>query len=80
MLDAVSNASDEKVQEIFEITLTALENTNNERLWFGTNTKLAKLYLKDQEAPRIDEVEKILRHSRHRNAAGEDDSNKANSL
>lgn len=83
VLDAVSNASDEKVlKEIFEITLTALENTNNERLWFGTNTKLAKLYLKDQEAPRIDEVEKILEAlKKHcRNAAGEDDSNKANSL
>lgn len=83
VLDAVGNASDEMVlKEIFEVTLTALENTNNERLWFGTNIKLAKLYLKDQAAPRIDEVEKILdglkKHCR--NAAGEDDSNKANSL
>ena len=83
VLDAVSNASDEKeLKEIFEITLTALENTNNERLWFGTNIKLAKLYLKDQDAPRIDEVEKILEAlKKHcRNAAGEDDVNKANSL
>jgi len=31
--------------KIFELTLEKLASGNNERLWFNTSTKLAKIYL-----------------------------------
>ena len=42
---------------MYEITLEALKSANNERLWFNTNQKLAKLYL---DTKRFKDVEKII--------------------
>jgi len=45
------------LSQVYEITLVALKNSNNERLWFNTNHKLAKLYL---ETRKFDEVERLI--------------------
>jgi len=45
------------LSQVYEITLVALKNSNNERLWFNTNHKLAKLHL---EARKFDEVERLI--------------------
>ena len=42
---------------MYEITLAALRTANNERLWFNTNLKLAKVYLANNQFP---ETEKVL--------------------
>jgi COP9 signalosome complex subunit 2 len=42
---------------MYEITLEALRSANNERLWFTTNIKLARIYLDTQ---RLNDVERIL--------------------
>lgn len=58
VLDAISVATDvEMLSQMYEITLEALKTANNERLWFNTNLKLARVYL---EGGKINEVEKIL--------------------
>ena len=43
---------------MYEITLEALKNANNDRLWFNTNLKLAKVYL---DAHKIHDVERLLK-------------------
>ena len=45
------------LSEVYKITLLALKNSNNERLWFITNQKLAKLYL---DSGKVEEVEELL--------------------
>ena len=45
------------LSQVYEITLVALKNSNNERLWFNTNHKLAKLYL---EARKFEDVERLI--------------------
>ena len=58
ILDAITNSTDVQVlSTMYEITLEALKSANNERLWFNTNLKLAKLYL---DARRIHELEAII--------------------
>lgn len=64
ILDSVSPATAttavvniEVLSKIYEITLVALKSANNERLWFITTLKLAKLYL---EAKKFNEVENSL--------------------
>jgi COP9 signalosome complex subunit 2 len=58
VLDTLINATDvNMLSEMYEITLLALKTANNERLWFNTNVKLAKVYL---EAKRYDDVERIV--------------------
>ena len=42
---------------MYEITLDALKTANNERLWFSTNLKVAKVYL---DGGKLNEVERIL--------------------
>ena len=42
---------------MYEITLNALKSSNNERLWFNTNQKLAKMYL---DSSMFQEVEKLI--------------------
>lgn len=59
ILDTIASATNVHVlSQMYEITLIALKTANNERLWFGTNLKLAKLYLEDRKIP---EAERILR-------------------
>lgn len=57
----------------------ALKSTNNERLWFSTNLKLAKVYI---EAKKIAEVENILSVLKKSCQAsdGSDDLSKSNNL
>ena len=58
ILDTLTTATDVRVlSEMYEITLIALKSSNNERLWFNTNHKLAKLYL---DANKINEVERLI--------------------
>jgi COP9 signalosome complex subunit 2 len=58
ILDTLTAATDVGVlSEMYEITLIALKSANNERLWFNTNQKLAKLYL---EAGKFGEVERLI--------------------
>lgn len=58
ILDTLTSATDAHVlSEMYEITLIALKGSNNERLWFNTNHKLAKLYL---DANKINEVERLI--------------------
>jgi len=60
ILETISSSEDSQVLvQMFEITLTALKTANNERLWFNTNLKLAKLYLNDI-ADREPEVERLM--------------------
>jgi COP9 signalosome complex subunit 2 len=42
---------------MYEITLDSLKSANNERLWFNTNLKLAKVYL---ENSRYSDAERLL--------------------
>ena len=58
ILDAISTATDASVlSTMYEITLEALKSANNERLWFNTNQKLAKIYLDNK---RFNDVEVII--------------------
>jgi COP9 signalosome complex subunit 2 len=60
ILETISGSQNDTVLvEMFEITLTALKTANNERLWFNTNLKLAKLYLNDIGS-RQSEVEHLM--------------------
>ena len=52
-----TGGSSEVLIAMFEITLEALKNANNERLWFNTNLRLAKLHM---DLQRIPEVERLL--------------------
>jgi COP9 signalosome complex subunit 2 len=48
VLETISNSKDDNMlAEMFNVTLEALKTANNERLWFTTTLKLAKLYLHD---------------------------------
>lgn len=58
ILDTISAATDVHVlSQMYEITLIALKSANNERLWFNTNLKLARVYL---EAKKLGEVERLI--------------------
>lgn len=58
ILDILLAATDAHVlSEMYMITLEALKSAKNERLWFNTNLKLAKLYL---DSDKFTEVERIL--------------------
>ncbi len=80
ILDTIAEDTDVTIlSEIYEITLAVLKNTNNERLWYSTNLKLAKVYL---ELRKITEVKSILKSLADccRNPDGSDDITKANIL
>ncbi|RKP17695.1 hypothetical protein ROZALSC1DRAFT_30540, partial [Rozella allomycis CSF55] len=62
VLDVLSSTSELKLMEqCYEITLKYLEKMNNERLWFKTNTKLAKLLLDRKELNKVSKIVKALR-------------------
>lgn len=80
VLDTILTATDSQVlSEMYEITLEALKSAKNERLWFNTNLKLAKLYL---EGNKINDVERILELLKQscRNSDGTDDLSKGSLL
>mmetsp|Transcript_17739 Transcript_17739/g.36817 ORF Transcript_17739/g.36817 Transcript_17739/m.36817 type:complete len:274 (-) Transcript_17739:691-1512(-) len=81
ILDFVSKDSQQMVllQEFYEITLGALQQARNERLWFKTNLKLGMLWFGLEEYGRLS---KILRELHKSCAApdGTDDQKKATQL
>jgi len=57
ILDYASNSdSIEFLEQFYEITLSKLEETNNDRLWLKTNLKLAKLLLDNREYNKLTKV------------------------
>jgi len=80
VLDSVSSASDQtKLETIYELTLDALKATANQRLWFSTSVKLAKLHLE------LGDVQKLQRmvHTLHKTCQkqdGTDDVSKGSHL
>lgn len=86
-METKSNAA--SAIKLYEITLDALKNNpkvNNERLWFNTNLKLARLYLNIKasglEEKPFPEVERIITElkSTCRLPNGNDDTTKGSSL
>lgn len=80
ILDYVSASKQMSLlQELYETTLTALQEAKNERLWFKTNTKLGKLYFDLGEYGQLQKVIKQL-HAACKNTDGTDDQKKGTQL
>jgi len=80
ILDTLTTTVESKVlSEMYEITLLALKSANNERLWFNTNLKLAKLYLEDRKFPEVERLIQSLKLT-CQNADGSDDLSKGTYL
>mmetsp|Transcript_33556 Transcript_33556/g.99906 ORF Transcript_33556/g.99906 Transcript_33556/m.99906 type:complete len:438 (-) Transcript_33556:1484-2797(-) len=80
LLDFMAQATDVDVlQQFYETTLKALERAKNDRLWFKTNLKLANLWFKKQEYPRLSKILKELLRSCQRDD-GSDDPKKGTQL
>jgi COP9 signalosome complex subunit 2 len=64
---------------MYEITLDALREAKNDRLWFNTNLKLAKVYIATEK---VQETEKVLLELKKccQNPDGSDDTSKGTSL
>lgn len=64
ILDYISSSHQtELLQKFYTTTLAALKDARNERLWFKTNTKLAKLYLDRGEMGLLQKILRQLRSS-----------------
>uniref|UniRef100_A0A915P2D9 PCI domain-containing protein n=1 Tax=Meloidogyne floridensis TaxID=298350 RepID=A0A915P2D9_9BILA len=80
ILDHISGSKNkELLQKFYQITLDALKEARNERLWFKTNTKLGKLYFDMKEFDKLKQVLKQLRNS-CQTESGEDDQKKGTQL
>jgi COP9 signalosome complex subunit 2 len=80
ILDFVSSSNrTELLQEFYEITLAALQEARNERLWFKTNLKLANLHYEGHEFGRLAKLLKELHKSCQRED-GSDDHKKGTQL
>eukprot|EP00929_Paragymnodinium_shiwhaense_P113363 TRINITY_DN81640_c0_g1_i1.p1 TRINITY_DN81640_c0_g1~~TRINITY_DN81640_c0_g1_i1.p1 ORF type:complete len:452 (+),score=136.20 TRINITY_DN81640_c0_g1_i1:141-1496(+) len=80
VLDSVSSASDlSKLETIYELTLDALKATANQRLWFSTSVKLAKLYLEMGDVQKLQRLIKTL-HKTCQKPDGTDDVSKGSHL
>ena len=80
ILDTLTAATDASVlSEMYEITLLALKGSNNERLWFNTNHKLAKLYLDGNKIQEVERLIVVLKQSCQR-PDGSDDTSKGTYL
>ena len=64
---------------MYEITLEALKSANNERLWFNTNQKLAKLYLDSNKFSDVERIIEFLKKS-CQTPSGQDDLSKGTYL
>jgi len=78
VLDSVS-ASDLKLESIYELTLQALQKTANQRLWFSTSVKLAKLHLELGDIQKLQQKIKSL-HKTCQKPDGTDDISKGSQL
>mmetsp|Transcript_31789 Transcript_31789/g.53628 ORF Transcript_31789/g.53628 Transcript_31789/m.53628 type:complete len:462 (-) Transcript_31789:41-1426(-) len=80
ILDTLTTATNVSVlSEMYEITLLALKSANNERLWFNTNLKLAKVYLEEGKLSEVDRLISALRTT-CQTPDGADDTSKATLL
>jgi len=80
VLDSVSSASDlSKLETVYELTLEALRATANQRLWFSTSVKLAKLHLEMNDVQKLQRIVKTL-HKTCQKPDGSDDVSKGSHL
>lgn len=80
ILDYISTSNQmDLLQQFYETTLDALRDAKNERLWFKTNTKLAKLYLDRKDFNRLAKILKQIRQSCQTDE-GEEDMKKGTQL
>jgi len=69
-----------KLERVYALTLTRLkQNTSNQRLWFNTSVKLAKLYLDTQEFGKLQTLIRDL-HKSCTTPDGADDTSKGSAL
>lgn len=62
LLDFMSQSTNiELLQQFYETTLKALEEAQNERLWFKTNLKLCSLYFHRKEFGHMGKLLKTLK-------------------
>lgn len=80
ILDFVSSSNQmDLLQEFYETTLAALQESRNDRLWFKTNLKLGKLWFDVGEFPRLGRILKEL-HRSCQQEDGSDDHKKGTQL
>ncbi|TPX62645.1 hypothetical protein PhCBS80983_g00281 [Powellomyces hirtus] len=80
ILDHVSTSQDMAfLENFYSVTLEALEEAKNERLWTKTNLKLAKLWLDRHEYTRLNKILRQL-HQSCQNDDGTDDQKKGTLL
>lgn len=80
VLDAIASVNDaQTLSEMYELTLQCLRSANNERLWFNTNLKLAKVYLESKRYNDVDRIVSDLKKSCQL-PDGSDDTTKGTSL
>ncbi|KAI3694444.1 hypothetical protein L1987_77409 [Smallanthus sonchifolius] len=82
IMDFVSGSASQNfdlLREFYQITLKALEEAKNERLWFKTNLKLCKIWFDMGEYGRMNKILKELHKSCQR-ADGTDDQKKGTQL
>mmetsp|Transcript_13923 Transcript_13923/g.42471 ORF Transcript_13923/g.42471 Transcript_13923/m.42471 type:complete len:356 (+) Transcript_13923:150-1217(+) len=80
ILDLVSSSQQmELLQELYETTLSALQEAKNERLWFKTNLKLGKLWFDRAQYGRLQRIIKELNKA-CQNADGTEDLSKGTQL
>lgn len=73
LLDHVSTSSNMRLlQDFYAITLDALKEANNERLWFKTNLKLCGLWFRMKEYARAIRILKELHKSCQTEGGGDD--------
>ena len=63
----ISNENFQKMsllESFYELTLESLKHAKNERLWFKTNTKLANLYLQNEDWNNLSNVLKVSSNCR----------------
>jgi COP9 signalosome complex subunit 2 len=79
LADPTSSCADAIMRKMFDITFSALKNSQNERLWFNCNVKAGKLHLSRGDHTSVEKCVLELKHS-CQNADGSDDLSKGTSL
>jgi len=80
ILDLTSTSTDlDLIQQVYDITLKALLDAKNERVWFRTNLKFAKLLFEKEEYNRLAKILREL-HKSCEHPDGSDDQKKGSQL
>jgi COP9 signalosome complex subunit 2 len=80
VLDLVSSSPDlDLIQQVYDITLRSLLEAKNERVWFRTNLKFAKLLFEKEEYNRLAKILREL-HKSCEHPDGTDDQKKGSQL